>query len=691
MAVGRLMRAGIFLLMLALFASACSSSNETAADSTAADDAATTIPADDESTETSDAEPADEPEEQTDEAEAEESEAAEPASAPALEPAACEFDPPPGVNVNCSWITVPQNWDDASDPDTIRLHVAEFSTSLTPADATPVIYLEGGPGGSTFEAVALSFNDRFGPILDQHPFFMFSQRGSNLSEVDLECEEVVDLTFQQFEAVPDQASEVDEVIEALTTCADRLVEEGADLSSYHSVASANDIDAIRQAVGFDEWNVLGISYGTRLGQELLRTHPDGVRAIVLDSVQPTDPRLGSIAAVPTTFAGSFEQLIAGCEANADCAAANPDLDARLRALAAQADAEPFEVEATDQLTGDSFDVIIDDTRLLGTIFQALYTPEAFAAIPEMIGQLEQGDTSTLATLAGLQLTNARFISNGMFTAVMCHDFVAELTPESAWDEGRVGDELFDVRFGAAQESQTRQMCSAFDTGSAPASIVEPVTSDVPTLLMSGAYDPITPPSFAEAIEPGLSNSQSVVLPHAGHATVGDECGLTIALDFFADPSSTADQSCLSGSDEPVWVPASLEGTEFEPFEEQLLGMSGVAPAGWVSQGPGVTVRDDTNIAHQTALIQQGGPIPTDQFLSLLSAQFGSEATSRGDVEVAGRTWAINDFDGPLGGVSAYTHEVDGFTLFVAVLGQPNDIAEVVEFIIPTVLEEVDTL
>lgn len=687
MASVRGIRAGILLLVLALLANACASSNDSASDG--ADSAQTTV-AEDASTETADTEaaPATDDAEESDTGEPEESTAA---SIGTLEPAACEFDPPSEVVVTCSWITVPQNWDDPSDPDTIRLHVAEFSRSSTPPDATPVIYLEGGPGGSTFETLAFSFEDLFGPILEQHPLYLFSQRGSNLSEVDLECEEVTDLLPQQLEAVPDEAAELDQFLTALSTCADRLVAEGADLSSYNSVASANDINAIREAAGVDEWNVLGISYGTRLGQELVRTHPDGVRALILDSVQPTDPRLGSIAAVPTTFEGSFEQLLAGCEANADCAAANPDLDARLRALVEQADAEPFELTTNDQFSGEQFEVFVDDSRLVGTIFQAMYIPEAFAAIPEMIGQLEEGDTSTLASLIGLQITQAPFISNGMFTAVICHDYIAELTPESAWEEGRTGDDLFDATFGSIQEAQTREMCSTFDTGSAPASVAEPVTSDIPTLLMSGAYDPITPPSFAEAIEPGFSNSQSVVLPHAGHAAFSDECGLAIALDFFADPTSPADQSCITSSPEPIWVPASLADTEFEPYEDTAFGLSGVVPSGWDDQGFGITVRNETNIAHQSVLFQQGGPVPADQFVGLVAQQFGATPTPGGEIEIAGRTWAINDAESPLGTVKAYTHEIDGFTFFVAALGSASDVAELAEFIIPTVLEEIDTL
>ena len=540
---------------LALFASACSS-GDAELDQSATDAPTTTLEASD-TVETAESTTTTAPPETSTAPEVVEFEAA-------FEAGDCEFTAPTDVTAECGWVEVPQQWDDPSDPDTIRLHVATFTNASTPPDATPVVYLVGGPGGDTFGLIDLTFVDQFGPIVDEHPMVLFTQRGSELSDVDLVCEEVIDLTVEVLGQVPDPAAELAQQTETLGECIQRLEGEGADLSAYHSVASANDVDAIRGALGHDQWNVLGISYGTRLGQELARTHPDGINALILDSVQPTDPALGSLAALPTTFSGSLDQLFAGCAANAECAAANPNLEERLRALVDQAEAEPFEVQAADQISGESIDAVVDGGRLLGAIFQAMYIPEAFAAMPEMVGQLEQGDTSTLASLIGLQVTNAPFISNGMYAAVMCHDFLAELTPVELFEAGRTGDAFFDDTF--AGPLQDVGFCDVVPTGSAAPAITEPVQSDVPTLIMSGAYDPITPPSFAEAIAPGFSNGQVAVLPHAGHGVTGDESGAALAIGFFASPTDTIDTACIETSTEPTWIPASLAGLDYEEFE-----------------------------------------------------------------------------------------------------------------------------
>ena len=175
----------------------------------------------------------------------------------------------------------------------------------------------------------------------------------------------------------------------------------------------------------------------------------------------------------------------------------------------------------------------------------------------------------------------------------------------------------------------QETCEVFPAGSADASVTEPVQSDIPTLILSGEYDPITPPSFGEAVAPGFSNAQNIVFPNQGHAVAGSECGLAVALDFMANPDSPVDQTCIASSPTPPFVAPSLEGTTFEPFEEPLLGVSGVSPEGWISQGFGTFVRDDASIADQLVLLQQAIPAPPAQFIGCLLYTSPSPRDQRG--------------------------------------------------------------
>ena len=246
--------------------------------------------------------------------------------------------------------------------------------------------------------------------------------------------------------------------------------------------------------------------------------------------------------------------------------------------------------------------------------------------------------------------------------------------------------FFDETFANSSLLDSDELCETFPTGSADAGIIEPVVSDVPTLILAGAYDPITPPSFAEFIEPGFTNGQLAVLPHVGHGAVIDACGMEIALAFMADPQSEADTSCIATSVEPRWVPTSLEGIGFEPFQEPLLGVTGVIPEGWDDQGLGISVRTETNLAHQAALIQQAGPIPPAQFLGLVASQLGGEPEQSGTIDVAGRTWDVYNLAADAGTARVYLHEDAGFTFLVALIAPPADLDDLELNLIDPVLE-----
>ena len=593
----------------------------------------------------------------------------------------------PGFDAACGTVDVPQLWNDASDPDTVSLHVATFTNDQTPGDATPVVYLEGGPGGDAFAGLEFSLAEQWGELINAHPLVVFSQRGSSLSDVDLVCEEVIDESLSILEQEPDAETESDQQVSALRECVDRTIGEGADLTAYNTVSSANDAEAIRIALGIDEWHIFGISYGTRLGQELLRTHPDGIASAVLDSVQPTDPALGSLAVVPQTFEGALERFYVGCAESDQCASEFPDLEERLRAVIDQVAADPVEVEALNQLDGQSYDAIIDDSRLSGIVFNALYSPSIFGALPTLVEELEAGDTTTLATLVGLQVTNAEFISNGQFSAVMCHDYLAEFVTEADFEEGLTGDVFFDETFAQSSSglSGLQETCDVVGSGVADSSVTELVESDIPTLLLSGEYDPITPPSFADAIAEGLSNHQNVVHPNQGHAVTTDECGMAIALDFLADSTSDVDTGCLADSAAPPFTSPDLTGIALEPFQDLDLGISGVRPESWFHQGFGASIQFDANISDQLVLLQQAALSSPEQVVTLLGQQFGAELTEAGGTSPGGQVWDVFDGSSAIGDLRLWTREESGVTLAVALIGDRDNFEAAEENIITEVL------
>jgi len=188
---------------------------------------------------------------------------------PPFEWGACAFDIPVGVTVDCGYLTVPE---DRSRPDgpTIRLHVGVFESESEDPAADPILYLGGGPGENSTEATSLIFDTSIDPFLEARDYVVLDQRGTGFSRPNLDCPELdsafkehidEDLTREE-ERSPHQA--------AIFECGERLVSEGVNLAAYRSAESAADVNDLRLALGYDAWNIHGVSYGTRLALTVMR-------------------------------------------------------------------------------------------------------------------------------------------------------------------------------------------------------------------------------------------------------------------------------------------------------------------------------------------------------------------------------------------------------------------------------------
>jgi pimeloyl-ACP methyl ester carboxylesterase len=99
------------------------------------------------------------------------------------------------------------------------------------------------------------------------------------------------------------------------------------------------------------------------------------------------------------------------------------------------------------------------------------------------------------------------------------------------------------------------ICDAWP--SHPAALVEnePVTSAVPTLILSGQHDPITPPTYAEIAASTLPNSTVVIFPGVAHGALLSTrtCPYDITWAFLRDPSAVPDLTCVAEMKDPAWV------------------------------------------------------------------------------------------------------------------------------------------
>lgn len=465
-----------------------------------------------------------------------------------LLPGPCEFALPDGLDpakVECGSVVVQEDRA-TNDGRTVRIPFAVFKATDPEPVSDPFVYLNGGPGGPTLDGVQGGF-PIFAPFNDQRDLVVFDQRGTGQSKPSLDCPEWRD-AFSTYLA---EAQTVDEdaaaLLAAMSTCHDRLVSEGVNVSAYTSSASAHDLQELMLALGYEEWNLYGISYGTRLGLTAMRDTPEHIRSIGLDSNVPVQENLD--ANFSADFERSLSTLFNGCANDAACNAAFPNLEQTLFDLVAEFNATPLTLHPINPDTGEPFTVVITGDRLLLGFQQALYSRDLIPFLPLAITSTARGDYTVL-TIAAALVAVPSSIAWGMYYSVECNEEAPFVTPEilAAANAG-VREEIKLV--GLASVTQlTADICAFWGSPVPPASENDPVVSDLPALVFAGEYDPITRPAYGELVGETLSNSTFFEFPGFGHGVLSPGCATDIVMAFLSDPTQQPDGGCIASIPPP---------------------------------------------------------------------------------------------------------------------------------------------
>jgi len=454
----------------------------------------------------------------------------------------CETVPvtvPDGANVTCGTLTVPEN---RAEPDGNRVVLPVVRLRSTAPDPLPdpVVYLHGGPGiGTLANGIERRLSN---PILARRDLIVFDQRGAGLAEPALECPEREEAFLDALTTADPFADELATFDDALSTCYRRLTAEGYDLDQYNSLNDAADLADLRTAMGIDEWNLWGVSYGTRLALTAMRSYPEGIRSVVLDSVYP--PSAGGADDTVRSGQRAFDALANGCSTDPSCASRFPDVTADLEKMAADLDAAPFEFvyDAKDGTPPRTLHLTGDDA--VGGLFNALYDTALIPELPNAIHDLAGGGRALVPVIADMGVPFVNETSEGAFLSYECADNGARV------DDAEVAALRKDPgRAGLLLLAGWNLFCDSWPVKHLPENYGNPMTADIgiPTLVIAGEYDPITPPANSKATAEQLGDSAVFFqVPHGGHGPGPDtECSLGIYTRFF-DDLVNVDTSCVDG-------------------------------------------------------------------------------------------------------------------------------------------------
>lgn len=404
------------------------------------------------------------------------------------------------LDAQCGKLTVYEDRAAASGRQ-IELNIAIIpAISRSPAP-DPVFFLAGGPGEAATQSY-IAIASAFGSIRSKRDIILVDQRGTGGSH-PLEC---------------GNSYQGDDESDYLSACLSQL---DADPRLYTTAIAMQDIDQVREALGYEVINIYGASYGTRAALVYLRMFPEHVRTIILDGAAPPNWTLGPSVAGDAQRA--IQMIFDRCMSEPACQKAFPNLSTEFDALLMDLASQPVEVELDDPVSGEPTKVTLDYESFSSTFHTMSYAPETAALMPLAIhSAFSRKDFRSIAaqTLSTSHLLYSS-ISVGMRLSVICAEDLPYLETTFATD-GYM-QEIFTESF--------TELCQIWPQGNIPADFKEPVRSDVPVLIISGEADPVTPPSNGDLAAQSLSSSLHLVVPGMGHINIFRGCIPGIASDF----------------------------------------------------------------------------------------------------------------------------------------------------------------
>jgi pimeloyl-ACP methyl ester carboxylesterase len=336
----------------------------------------------------------------------------------------------------------------------------------------------------------------------------------------------------------------------LERCVEGFRRQGVDLAQYNSVALAADVDEARRALGYDRIFYYGASYGSQLGQHVMRDFPAMLAGVILDGTSALSRKSwAEDRAIDLEF--SLRQLDTLCREDEKCRAAY-DVPVLIQKGLSLFDAGPIAATFVDPAQpGKSFPIEVGQVDFANLVYEKIGYRIGVSTLPFMLAQLVRDGRASMGQVLGQwrgeKLLAARKATGGelatvMYMAVVCSDDPVRSPSEVI----RAGAGRLPLLFADAVARELVRMCEAVAVPSLPDSTDVNVASDLPTLVLSGRLDAQTPTFRGEEVTRTLSRARLVVFPDGTHVQVGavNRCAMKTIVQFLDNPRGEVDTACL---------------------------------------------------------------------------------------------------------------------------------------------------
>lgn len=421
-------------------------------------------------------------------------------------------------------LKVPENRDNPNSR-ALNLVYKVLKAKDSTSDKAPIVFLQGGPGGATLVMEEMWKNH---PLRDDRDIVLMDQRGTGESEAN--CTELYEALFdimRKNHSVEDDyiASNI-----AMAACQKTINQKEVDLAGYNSRENAADFEDLRKVLGYEKWNLFGASYGTRLGLTFMRDFPNSVRSALLVGVLA--PENNVFADRIKSIENSLLAVLKRCEEDGNCNERFPNLKQRLEIVLKKLQSDPLRFNYKEK----PYVLNMQDAWALLEIL--LYQHQTMANIPIFIEALEIGEIESITNLIKDFESFISQLNLPMLYSVTAYE---ELPFYNSAD---INNTINQSEFGFVFDSYDSNVKLLADWHSYRASDIENevVTSEIPTLMVSGGLDPATPPSNAAGALKFLKNGYEVVFQDESHALF-NPCFFQIAEGFINNPSQQPNTEC----------------------------------------------------------------------------------------------------------------------------------------------------
>jgi pimeloyl-ACP methyl ester carboxylesterase len=427
--------------------------------------------------------------------------------------------------VKCGSLMVPENYHN-SEGKHISINFAVLPAIDKSQNNEPLMFLAGGPGQAAVELAAHIISN-FAEIRKTRDVILVDQRGTGLSQPML-CDE--NDTKQLYSVIPEDYAEQDVI-----DCIEKF-KESHDLSQYNSENAVRDFDTVREVLGHKQVHLYGASYGTRAALVYMRLFPESIKSVVLDSVGPIEVPIGLFGA---SSARSFNLLLENCLNDESCKKAYPNLREEFDAVVERLSNNTVSLAINHPRLGTKTEFKLSHLKFINNVFKQLYSMETRSLVPLII---HQAFLENYQPLIGLISTNDGSMSMyvGLTFNIVCNEDIPRITQ-------RMLDKDSDNNFGkGSTQTLYQSACKIWPKYEVQSAFYQPVASNIPTLILSGHLDPVTPPSNGEKPSSTLTNSHHVISKNNAHIVASTPCGVAILNEFLGHLNpKDVDSSCLS--------------------------------------------------------------------------------------------------------------------------------------------------